>query len=217
MASPLLLAVRKVTHVARFSTADGGDPAAARTGRPDCDRSCRRIRTGSPGAAPGPACDLPEPGAAPHRGCSRPHRGHPGRRSPIRLTPRTGAPYASGAPAATATGTQVSEVASDEQHDAARPGDRPALRRGWLREDCAHFQVADRRENRPHAATTDRGPRAHGSLFVPRLHRGTHDEPRATRPAPGRYCGSLHVREVHHRHQPRGNHPCRARCSRNRR
>jgi hypothetical protein len=120
-------------------------------------------------------------------------------------------------PDATATGSLLSEAASDEQHDAAHPRDRRAFRRRWLREDCAHFQVADRRETRPHAATTDRGPRAHGSLFVPRLHRGTHDEPRATRPAPGPLCGSLPFREVHRRPQPRGHRQCRARCSRNRR
>ena len=69
---------------------------------------------------------------------------------------------------------------------AAHPANGRAFWRGCWREICAHLEVADRRQGRHQADTTSRGPdRAHGFLFVPGLHTGTSDEPRATRHAPG--------------------------------
>jgi hypothetical protein len=94
----------------------------------------------------------------------------------------------------------------------AHPAHGLAFRRSRTREDCAHFQVADMRQGRHPADTTDRGPdRAHGFSFAPWLHLGTTDKPRATRHAPGTDRGFRTLT------RPEGHQPCRAPCSRNRR
>ena len=99
----------------------------------------------------------------------------------------------------------------DEEHP-AHPAHGLAYRRFRSREICAHLEVADRRQGRHHADTTNRGPdRAHGFSFVPVLHAGTADEPRAARHAPGTDRGSFTFSS------PEGLHQCRARCSTNRR
>lgn len=113
--------------------------------------------------------------------------------------------------AASANASVVIGGGCDAEHD-AHPANGRAFRRGCWREICAHFEVADRRQGRHPADTTSRGPdRAHGFLFVPELHAGTSDEPRATTPH------RVRIAAFSRSPAQKDFHQCRAPCSRNRR